>query len=188
MCRTSCASTWIRSSAAASPRARPTAWAGRRPSPSRAEPMTSAIAVRGLRYRYGRTQALDGATLDVLPASLHALLGRNGAGKSTLIGCLTGLLRAREGSIEILGRAMPREATAALAEVGVAFEVGAFFGELSGRTNVRAFSKLKGLGDAEADAMLERLEIGAEAAARPVSGYSMGMRQRLSLARAFLGR
>ncbi|HVY62738.1 MAG TPA: ABC transporter ATP-binding protein [Planctomycetota bacterium] len=151
--------------------------------------MTSpAIAVRELRYRYGRTQALDGATLEVPAGALHALLGRNGAGKSTLIGCLTGLLRARDGSVHILGRPVPREAAAALAEVGVAFEVGAFYGELSGRANARAFARLKGLAAAEADAALERLGIAGPAAERPVSTYSMGMRQRLSLARALLGR
>ena len=150
--------------------------------------MTSAVSIRDLSYRYGRMPALEGASLEVLPGSLHALLGRNGAGKSTLIGCLTGLLRAREGSVEVFGKRLPGEAAAALADVGVAFETAAFFGELTGAANLQAFALLKRLAPGEADAMLERLGISAEAGSRAVAGYSMGMRQRLSLARAFLGR
>jgi ribose transport system ATP-binding protein len=73
-----------------------------------------ALRVAGVVKRFGPTLALDGATLEVRPGQVHALIGENGAGKSTLLGVLAGLLEPEAGAMEIGGRSYaprtPREA------------------------------------------------------------------------------
>jgi ribose transport system ATP-binding protein len=65
--------------------------------------MTPALDLRGIVKRFGATVALDGASLEVGPGQVHALLGENGAGKSTLLGVLGGLLRPEEGTLRVEG-------------------------------------------------------------------------------------
>ncbi|HEY8232448.1 MAG TPA: sugar ABC transporter ATP-binding protein [Vicinamibacteria bacterium] len=79
--------------------------------------MTAALRLSGVVKRFGATHALDGASLEVRPGEVHALLGENGAGKSTLLSVLGGLLRPDSGSLEVAGQAYaprsPRDARAA---------------------------------------------------------------------------
>jgi len=74
------------------------------------------VALRGIRKRFGATEALRGASLELEPGSVHALLGENGAGKTTLVRTLYGSVRPDSGSIEIDGHAVeiasPRQALA----------------------------------------------------------------------------
>ena len=65
--------------------------------------MTPALRLSGIVHRFGATVALDGASLEVRPGEVHALLGENGAGKSTLLGILGGLLAPRSGTMEVDG-------------------------------------------------------------------------------------
>jgi ribose transport system ATP-binding protein len=65
--------------------------------------MTTALRLAGVVHRFGATVALDGASLDVRPGEVHALLGENGAGKSTLLAILGGLLRPESGTMEVGG-------------------------------------------------------------------------------------
>ena len=78
--------------------------------------MTAVLRLSGIAKRFGATHALDGATLEVQPGEVHALLGENGAGKSTLLSILGGLLRSDAGTIQVNGEAYtprtPRDARA----------------------------------------------------------------------------
>ena len=68
--------------------------------------MTAALRLAGVVQRFGATVALDGASLEVRPGEVHALVGENGAGKSTLLGILGGLLVPGSGTMEVDGGAL----------------------------------------------------------------------------------
>jgi ABC-2 type transport system ATP-binding protein len=147
------------------------------------------IAVEGVSRRFGAQIALEDASLTVPAGRCFGLLGPNGAGKTTLIRILLGLARADAGHVEVCGRPVPGEVRRALARVGGVVEEPRFHGHLSGRENLRFWSALTGDPPAAAariGAVLARAGL-ADAAERKVAGYSMGMRQRLGVARALLG-
>src|SRR6056297_433356 len=145
----------------------------------------TALAVAGLDKRYGGAQVLGGITLDVAPGERVALLGHNGAGKSTLIKLVLGLIRPTGGSIRVAGHApgshAARAATAYLPE-----QV-AFHRSLTGREQLTMFARLAGEHPKTAVPLLERVGL-IDAADRRIGTYSKGMRQRLGLAQALLGR
>ena len=147
------------------------------------------IAVEGVCRAFGRQIALENATLAVPPGRCFGLLGPNGAGKTTLIRILLGLARADAGRVEVCGHASPGEARAALAKVGGVVEAPCFHGHLTGRENLRFWAALTSdpqAAEARSAGVLARAGL-ADAADRRVAGYSMGMRQRLGVARALVG-
>ncbi len=144
----------------------------------------SAISVENLTKRYGALTALDGLTLDVRGGDMLALLGHNGAGKTTLMKLLLGLTRPSSGRIELLGRA---PAASRRAEIGFLPENISFTGGMKGQEILRFYARLKGAPPHQAEHLLDRVGL-TEAASRPVRTYSKGMRQRLGLAQALLGR
>jgi len=148
--------------------------------------LEAALRVEGVSKRFGDVQALRGVSIE-MNGSIHGLLGPNGAGKTTLIRILLGLLRPDSGSVELLG-SNPMEDRSILLDVGVAHEKPALPGWISGRRYLFHVARLKRLEDAkqavERVVNLFRLLPFID---RPISSYSAGMRQRVSLAAAFLG-
>jgi ABC-type multidrug transport system ATPase subunit len=149
--------------------------------------MPPALLADALRFEYGDRVAVDGVSFALEPGEILGLLGPNGAGKSTTIKMLIGLLRPQSGRIEILGMPMPQQHTAIQARIGVVFEEKNLYPSLSGRENLAFFARLFGLRDPDLDALLERVGLSTRGRDR-VSGYSKGMRQRLTVARALLNR
>jgi ABC-2 type transport system ATP-binding protein len=149
-------------------------------------PGTLALATRGLRKSYGSRLALDGLDLSVPSGVVYGFLGPNGAGKTTTMRLLTGLLHPDAGSIELLGRPFTRGDRQRLFEVGALIESPSFYPYLSGRAN------LHGLAAAGAPVPKGRIEellelVGLRERARDkLSGYSLGMKQRLGIAGALL--
>jgi ABC-type multidrug transport system ATPase subunit len=146
------------------------------------------ISVRNIRKRYRDVQALDGISFDVELGEVVALLGPNGAGKSTLIRILAGTVLADDGSATVAGHDVA--GPAARRSLGLMLgDERSHYWRLSGRRNLAFFAALAGLsrreGATQAQRLLEEVEL-AEAADRPVLGYSSGMRARLSLARALI--
>ena len=133
--------------------------------------MTGVVG-RGLRKTYGATTALNGVDLEVRPGTVHGLLGPNGAGKSTLLRSLLGLVRLDAGSIEVDG------AVAGFVEVPGAYPY------LTGRQNLDVLARLDDRPGDVAQA-LEQVEL-TDRADSKVSGWSLGMRQRLAIAAALL--
>ncbi|MGW1394167.1 ATP-binding cassette domain-containing protein [Streptomyces nigra] len=153
--------------------------------------MTSTYAVlsEGLRKRFGEVEALRGLDLAIAPGAVCGLLGPNGAGKTTAVRLLTTLLRPDAGSARIAGHDLLRDPAAVRRHIGVTGQDASVDGDLTGRQNLRLFARLHRVrGPAErADELLDRFGL-TEAADRPVSGYSGGMRRRLDLAASLVRR
>ena len=148
--------------------------------------MGSALAVHGLRKRYGSVEALRGVDLEVAEGELVGLLGPNGAGKSTLVKILVGLVRASDGSAEVGGA--PAGSGAARAALGYLAELFRFPGWYTADEVLQLHQRLAGStgGEAERKRLLE-LVVLDEAADRRVGGMSKGMQQRLGIAQALVG-
>jgi ABC-2 type transport system ATP-binding protein len=145
-----------------------------------------ALAVRGLRKRYGSVEALKGVDLEVGEGELVGLLGPNGAGKSTLVKIAVGLVQPTAGGAEIAGaRAGSRDARAAL---GYLAELFRFPGWYTAEEVLELHQRLAGSrgGAAERKRLLELVALD-DAAARRVDGMSKGMAQRLGIAQALVG-
>jgi len=144
-----------------------------------------AVEVTGLRKSYGPTLVLDGIDLAVPDGSVFALLGPNGAGKTTTVEILSTLIPADAGAVRVAGRDVAAEPDAVRAAIGVTGQFSAVDGFLTGRENLLLMADLLHLGRAAgrrtADELLERFEL-TEAAGRPASTYSGGMKRRLDLA------
>jgi ABC-2 type transport system ATP-binding protein len=146
----------------------------------------SALAVQGLRKRYGPVEALRGVDLEVGEGELVGLLGPNGAGKSTLVKILVGLVRASGGLAEVGGDRAG--SSAARATLGYLAELFRFPGWYTADEVLELHQRLAGStgGAAERKRLLE-LVVLDEAADRRVEGMSKGMQQRLGIAQALVG-
>jgi len=148
---------------------------------------TPALSVRGLTRRFGSRVAVDDLHLEVRPGDVYGFLGPNGAGKTTAMRCILGLIRRDAGEVEVFGRT-GREARH---HVGAMIEAPAFHGHLPGRRNLELAADFRALPAAAVGAEIDRvLELVGlrERGGDKVAGYSQGMRQRLGIARAMLGR
>jgi ABC-2 type transport system ATP-binding protein len=149
-------------------------------------PGTLALSTRGLRKSYGSRLALDGLDLSVPTGVVYGFLGPNGAGKTTTMRLLTGLLPPDAGAIELLGRPFRRGDRQRLFEVGALVESPSFYPYLSGRANLRALASAGApVHRGRIEELLELVGL-RERANDKVSGYSLGMKQRLGIAGALL--
>jgi ABC-2 type transport system ATP-binding protein len=143
------------------------------------------IEVVDLRKRYRKTTAVDGLTFRVRDGCITGFLGPNGAGKTTTLRILLGLVHATSGSATIDGkryRALDRP----LRRVGAVLEASNYHAKRTGRNHLRVLAAAAEIEPARADQLLEFVGLGS-AGRRAVGGYSLGMRQRLSVAGALLG-
>lgn len=151
-----------------------------------------AISAVGLTKRYpGGVLALDGLDLDVPAGSVFGFLGPNGAGKTTTLRILTSLAQASSGRGEILGTPVGEGEPNRRGLIGYLDQDPRFHGWMRGRELLQLVGRLYGMRGtalrARADELLELVGL-ADAARRPIGGYSGGMRQRLGLAQAILNR
>ncbi|WP_205472881.1 alpha/beta fold hydrolase [Nocardioides sp. SYSU D00038] len=147
------------------------------------------LVVSGLVKTYADGhRAVDDVSWEARRGQVVGLLGPNGAGKTTTLRMVLGLIAPDIGEARVLGRRVTPGA-AVLARVGALVEGPGFLPHLSGRQNLEAFWAATGRDPAEAgyDDVLEVAALGG-AIDRPVRTYSQGMRQRLGIAQAMLGR
>ncbi|MFD5516258.1 ATP-binding cassette domain-containing protein [Streptomyces sp. NPDC127066] len=149
-----------------------------------------AIAANGLRKSYGDKVVLDGIDLAVPEGTVFSLLGPNGAGKTTAVNVLSTLVRADAGELRVGGHDLAEEAQAVRAAIGVTGQFSAVDNLITGEENMLLMADLHHLSKAEgrrvAAALLERFDL-VEAAKKPASTYSGGMKRRLDIAMTLVG-
>jgi ABC-2 type transport system ATP-binding protein len=146
--------------------------------------MGAIVAVRNLRKRYGRIQALRGVSFDVEEGTIFGLLGPNGAGKTTTVECLLGLRDADEGSVELCGLDARTQPAAVRQRLGAALQTTALQDKVTPREALALFGSFYEK-HRSPDSLLTRFAL-QEKADAPFDSLSGGQRQRLALALAFV--
>lgn len=146
------------------------------------------LSVKGLRKSIGKKEIIKGIDFDLKKGEVFGFLGPNGAGKTTTIRMLVGLIKPSAGSIEIGGYNLRNNFTKAMAQMGCIVENPELYSYLTGWENLEHFARM--LPEVDRSHMnyvvkLVRLE---ERIQDPVKTYSLGMRQRLGIAQALLGK
>ncbi|GAA4640279.1 daunorubicin resistance protein DrrA family ABC transporter ATP-binding protein [Actinoallomurus vinaceus] len=149
-----------------------------------------AIAATGLRKSYGDKVVLDGVDLAVPEGTIFSLLGPNGAGKTTTVQILSTLIRADDGTVQVAGYDLNRQADDVRGAIGVTGQYSAVDKLLTGEENLLLMADLKHLtrrdGKRKAAELLERFDL-VDAAGKPAATYSGGMQRRLDLAMTLVG-
>lgn len=145
-----------------------------------------AIETRGLTRSFGSCTAVDGLNLRVPRGSIYGFLGPNGAGKTTTIRLLLGLLRPNSGSILLNRQLLTQKRRELMRGIGALVETPSLYPHLTGRENLEVTRRIRNLPAACVADALALFNLTADAH-RVVRGYSLGMRQRLGLALAWLG-
>jgi ABC-2 type transport system ATP-binding protein len=144
------------------------------------------VETNGLTKRFGSRTVVKGVDLRVPRGVAFGYLGPNGAGKTTLIRMLLGLTGANGGTMSLRGLPVPERRAEALSRIGAIVEEPRFHGHLNGRENLAVVAAARGRDAfARIDPAIERVGLAHRAGDR-VKTYSMGMRQRLGIARCLL--
>jgi ABC-2 type transport system ATP-binding protein len=153
------------------------------------EPNDAPIRTRGLTKRYGELIAVDDLDLEVRGGEIFGLLGQNGAGKTTTILMLLGLTEPNDGEARVTGLDPARHPLEVKRRVGYMPDSVGFYGDLTGRENLRYTARLNRIPDRDAevaiDAVLDQVGL-ASRADDLVDTYSRGMLQRLGIADALV--
>jgi ABC-2 type transport system ATP-binding protein len=153
-------------------------------------PARPAISAQAVRKSFGEHIVLDGVDLTVAEGTIFSLLGPNGAGKTTMVRILSTLIAADGGDIQVGGHDVVAEPDAVRALIGVTGQFSAVDNYLTGEENLRLMADLRHLGRAagrrRVAELLERFDL-TNAARKPLSTYSGGMRRRLDLAMTLVG-
>lgn len=144
----------------------------------------SAISFIHLTKRYGNQVAVNDLTVDIAPGRITGLIGPNGAGKSTALRCLLGLATPTSGETTILGSHYS-QLNNPMSRIGAVLDSRAFSKGLTARQNLLVLTAAAQIADSRVDEVLAQVDL-AEAANKRVKGFSLGMKQRLSLAGALL--
>lgn len=151
---------------------------------------TEVIKTRGLTKRFGSASsgiiAVDNLDIEVHRGEVFGFLGPNASGKTTTIGMLLGLIAPTSGTIELFGEDTEHNLTKLLKRTSAVLESSAFYPHLSGYDNLLIFARtIGGIEKCRIDEVLETVGLKKRAASK-VRTYSLGMRQRLSVATALL--
>lgn len=148
--------------------------------------MQEIIKTTNLTKIYGKQKSVDNLNITVKQGDIYGFLGRNGAGKTTTIRMLLGLIKPTHGKIEIFGEDLFKNKKSILKRIGSIVEVPGFYGNLTAKENLKINAKI--IGVHKKNAIEEALEIvGLEDESKKLVGkYSLGMKQRLGIARSLL--
>lgn len=151
-----------------------------------------AVEVKRLTKEFPGTQALKQCSLSVEPGEIYGIVGANGAGKTTLLKLIAGFLEPTEGSAQVMGLSIQEQRHQALRQLGCLIEVPCFYEHLDARENLwiplsYLYLEEPGKKDFSAQIGWALSKVGLEGTgSKPVSQFSLGMRQRLGIARAIV--
>ena len=146
------------------------------------------VETKGLTKQYGDKEVVKDVDLKVPRAHVYGFMGPNGAGKSTTLKMILGLIRKSAGQVTIDGISVNRKnRIEVLRETGSLIESPSYYGHLTGKENLEIVQTLKNVPEQEIDQVLKLVRMESQQNKR-VREYSLGMKQRLGLAEALLGR
>jgi ABC-2 type transport system ATP-binding protein len=153
------------------------------------EPRTSTptLVASELRKVIGRRTIVDGVTLTIPPGEVFGFLGPNGAGKTTTIRMMVGLIKPTSGRVEICGYDVQRDFERAMRQIGCIVETPDLYRFMNGRENLEHFARMLGVSSDEIERVAGLVGL-AHRLDQRVGTYSLGMRQRLGIAQALLGK
>lgn len=145
------------------------------------------ITTNGLTKKYKNFTSVDNVSLHIRKGSIYGFLGPNGAGKSTTMKMLLGLTAPTKGRFTIDGKHLPTDRMVILKEIGSFIEQPSFYANLTGRENLDIIRRILGLPKQAVEDALDLVSL-SEFGDRLAKKYSLGMKQRLGLAGALIGR
>lgn len=145
------------------------------------------LEVKGLNKTYGKKRVLNNVSFNVKHNEIVGFIGPNGAGKSTTMKCICNLVYPDSGDIIINGYDLFREREKALESQASLIESPGLYQDMTGRENIQLVAKLRGIGKKRVEEVCDFTEL-RETLNRRVSGYSIGMKQRLALGIAILSK
>ena len=144
---------------------------------------SDALVTNGISRSFGDRQALRSLSMAIRQGEIYGFLGPNGAGKTTAIRCILGLIAMDSGSVSIFG---DHDQVTRLSGVGAMVETPAFHDFMTGTENLALSAAYADIDEAEIPRALQLVGL-TDRAHEQVGAYSLGMRQRLGLARAIMG-
>lgn len=134
---------------------------------------------------FGKEKVLIDVNFSIPPGSIYGVVGNNGSGKTVLMKCICGFMKCDRGKIVVNGRQVGKEVDFP-DRLGVIIETPGFIPNLTGYKNLKILAALKGrIGKSEIRETLQRVGLDPDMK-KPVSKYSLGMRQRLGIAQAIM--
>ncbi len=150
--------------------------------------MSYILQTERLTKTIGGKELIHDVSLHVKKGEIYGFLGPNGAGKTTVMKMITNLWKPTSGSVEIFGKTLTAQSVEVLKRMGSILEFPTFYEHMSGYENLRIHCDYMGYYEhGSVEKALDMLEL-TEAAGKPVKNYSLGMKERLGIARAVLGR
>lgn len=147
----------------------------------------TAISTNHLTKTFSGKEILKNCNISVKKGTIYGLLGKNGAGKTTLFKLLLGLLKPTVGTASVLGRDSVKNRIQILRHTGSLIGTPVFYEHLSAADNLRLHLAYMGLDDTEAEPALDRVDLSGTGP-QPVREFSLGMRERLAIARSIVHR
>src|SRR5689334_64917 len=144
------------------------------------------IKTSNLTYHYSKAvPTLSNINLNIEKGSIYGFLGPNGSGKTTTLSLLLGLLNNQQGDIEIFGQHLHANRIAILKKIGSLIETPSLYGHLTAKENLEVYRNVYGATEEKLDEVLKIVSL-ADTGKKTVKKFSLGMKQRLSIALALL--
>ena len=148
--------------------------------------MRNIVEIKEVFKTIDKEEVLSGINLQIAEGEIYGFLGPNGAGKTTLMKCMLSLLTITSGSIEIFGKNLQEHREEILSQVGSIIETPSFYENFTAKEILEIHAQYMGKTITESDIIRALRMVGLKNTTKKVKDFSLGMRQRLGLARAFL--
>jgi len=148
----------------------------------------NALEIKNLYKTIGKKEIIKDLSLTVKEGEIFGFLGPNGSGKTTTIRMITGLIHPSKGSISIFGHDISKNREKALTSLGAVVENPELYGYLSGWENLKQIARIRKIDDARLEEVVELIKLPKDRLKDKFSKYSLGMKQRLGIGAAILGK